>query len=46
MIDKNNNPIIKYHPKQSKVEDVPILPMRSLIIGPSASGKKTYLLNN
>ena len=45
MIDKNNNPIIKYHSKQSKVEDVPILPMRSLIIGPSASGK-TYLLNN
>ena len=45
MIDKNNNHIIKYHSKQSKVEDVPILPMRSLIIGPSASGK-TYLLNN
>ena len=45
MIDKNNNHIIKYHSKQSKQEDVPILPMRSLIIGPSASGK-TYLLNN
>ena len=44
MIDKNNNPIIKYHSKQSKVEDVPILPMRSLIIGPSASEKN--LLNN
>ena len=45
MIDKNNNPIIKYHSKQSKVEDVPILPMRCLIIGPSASGK-AYCLNN
>ena len=45
MIDKNNNHIIKYHAKQSKVEDVPILPMRCLIIGPSASGK-TYCLNN
>ena len=45
MIDKNNNHIIKYHSKQSKQEDVPILPMRSLINGPSASGK-TYLLNN
>ena len=43
--NKNNDHIIKYHSKQSKVEDVPILPMRSLIIGPSASGK-TYLLNN
>ena len=44
MIDENDH-IIKYHPKPSKVEDVPILPMRSLIIGPSASGKP-YLLNN
>jgi hypothetical protein len=42
---KKNDHIVKYHSKQSKVEDVPILPMRSLIIGPSASGK-TYLLNN
>ena len=45
MSDKKNDHIVKYHSKQSKVEDVPILPMRSLIIGPSASGK-TYLLNN
>ena len=45
-MDKNNNDkIIKYHSKQSKEEDVPLLPMRSLIIGPSASGK-TYLLND
>jgi GTPase SAR1 family protein len=45
MSDKKNDHIVKYHSKQSKVEDVPILPMRSLIIGPSASGK-TYLLND
>ena len=45
MIDKNNNLIMKYHSKQSKQEDVPILPIRCLIIGPSASGK-TYCLNN
>ena len=45
MENKNKDHIIKYHSKQSKVEDVPQLPMRSLIIGPSASGK-TYLLNN
>jgi len=44
-MDKNKDHVIKYHCNQSKVEDVPILPMRSLIIGPSASGK-TYLLNN
>ena len=42
---KNKDNVIKYHCHQSKQEDVPILPMRSLIIGPSASGK-TYLLNN
>jgi len=42
---KNKDNVIKYHGHQSKQEDVPILPMRSLIIGPSASGK-TYLLNN
>ena len=45
MIDKNIDHIIKSHSKQSKVEDVPILPLRSLVIGPSASGK-TYLLHN
>ena len=45
MSDKKNDHIVKYHSKQSKVEDVPILPMRCLIIGPSASGK-TYCLNN
>ena len=45
-MDKNNNDqIIKYKSKQSKEPDVPQLPMRSLIIGPSASGK-TFLLNN
>ena len=38
MIDKNPDNFIKYHSKQSKVEDVPILPMRSLFIGPSESG--------
>ena len=42
---KNKDSIIKYHSKQSKEPSVPLLPMRSLIIGPSASGK-TYLLNN
>ena len=45
MENTNKDHIIKYHSKQSKEEDVPNLPMRSLIIGPSASGK-TYLLNN
>ena len=43
-MDKNINQITKYTSKQSKEPDVPQLPMRSLIIGPSASGK-TYLLN-
>ena len=42
MSDENNDHLIKYHSKQSKVEDVPILPMRSLIIGPSTSGKHIY----
>jgi hypothetical protein len=36
--------IIKYNCKQSDNTILPSLPMRSLIIGPSASGK-TYLLN-
>ena len=36
--------IIKYNCKQSDNKILPSLPMRSLIIGPSASGK-TYLLN-
>ena len=44
-MDKNKDHVIKYHCNQSKETDVPLLPMRSLIIGPSASGK-TYLLNN
>ena len=35
---------MKYKSKQSTEKDVPQLPMRSLIIGPFASGK-TYLLN-
>ena len=36
--------IIKYNCKQSHNKIIPSLPMRSLIIGPSASGN-TYLLN-
>jgi len=44
-MDKNKDHVIKYHCNQSKETDVPLLPMRSLIIGPSASGK-TYVLNN
>lgn len=45
MDKKSNEQIIKYTSKQSNLQDVPQLPMRSLIIGPSASGK-TFLLNN
>ena len=45
MENKNKDNIIKYYSKQSKEVGVPLLPTRSLIIGPSASGK-TYLLNN
>jgi len=44
-MDKNKDHVIKYHCNQSKETDVPLLAMRCLIIGPSASGK-TYCLNN
>ena len=44
-MDKHNedNTIINYYSKQSKINEVPQLPMRSLIIGPSV--EKTYVLH-
>ena len=43
MIGKNNDHIIKYHSKQSKEEDVPNLPMRSLIIGPIRKWQNIFI---
>ena len=44
-MENHKDHVIKCKCNQSKETDVPLLPMRCLIIGPSASGK-TYLLDN
>ena len=41
-MDKNKDHVIKYHCNQSKETDVPLLPMRSLIMDHQHLGNHIY----